>query len=316
MVFRVLTDVLSFNFFTIPSLSRKTEIWIDEWCWTKSSLTLLLFFPLVYLHFALFYEMVCVSIILAHMLASLDCVTRQECWEPFLPKHLKRCESITTGKTNIEALTCKPCNLLQLTNEQRPPEKQWMTWKRHLPSSTTCCHMINKKKLVFPHHPSSQTWQSLPPKVFRMKYMMNALRPHVWNNFLSLSDSKKVRTGITILKLLPTLKMITSNDLWVLTCLYVMKTLNKNWCWLTLWSKCTHLFRIVNQEHPTSQPSSTNKEVTHLVHQEMKIIDWTSRLFQRKMNWIERRRVCFNFTKGKRTNRILKMFPLNNFKYF
>ena len=131
---------------------------------------------------------------------------------------------------------------LQLTNEQRPPEKQSMTWKRHLPSSTTCCHMINKKKLVFSHHQPPQTWQSLPPKIFQMKYMMNALRPHVWK-FLSLSDSKKVRTGITVLKLLPTLRTITSNDLWVLTCLHVMKTLNKNWCWLTQWSKCTHLFK-------------------------------------------------------------------------
>jgi hypothetical protein len=36
------------------------------------------------------YKMVCISIILAHMLASLDCVPRQECWEPFLPKHLQR----------------------------------------------------------------------------------------------------------------------------------------------------------------------------------------------------------------------------------
>ena len=316
MVFRVLTDVLSFNFFTIPSLARKTEIWIDEWC-RALSLTPLLF-PLVYLHFALFYEMVCVSIILAHMLASLDCVSRQECWEPFLPKHLKQVWIYHHRKDEHWSIDvqAKQNGFLQLTNEQRPPEKQSMTWKRHLPSSTTCCHMINKKKLVFPHHSSSQTWQSLPPKIFQMKYMMNALRPHVWNNFLSLSDSKKVRTGITVLKLLPTLRAITSNDLWVLTCLHVMKTLNKNWCWLTLWSKCTHLFRIVSQKHPTSQPSSTNKEVTHLVHQEMKIIDWTSRLFQRKMNWIEQKRVCFNFTKGKRTNRILKMFPLNNFKYF
>jgi hypothetical protein len=32
-------------------------------------------------------------------------------------------------------------------------------------------------------------------------------------NFLSLSDSKKVCTGITVLKLLPTLRTITSNDL-------------------------------------------------------------------------------------------------------
>jgi hypothetical protein len=68
----------------------------------------------------------------------------------------------------IEALTCKLKIRFQFTNEQRPPERWQMTWKRHLPSSTTCCHMINKKKLVSSHHSSPQTWQSLPPKVFQM----------------------------------------------------------------------------------------------------------------------------------------------------
>lgn len=191
-----------------------------------------------------FIKMVCISIILAHMLASLDCVTRQECWEPFLPKHLKQCDLSPQERQPLKHWRGNQTKFYSTpNNEQRPPERWSMTWKRNLPSSTTCCHMINKKKLVFSHHQPPQTWQSLPPKIFQMKYMMNPLRAHVLINFLSLSDSKKVCTGITIIKTIKISMIATSNNPWVLTCLYVMKTLNKNWCWLTQWSKCTHLFK-------------------------------------------------------------------------
>jgi hypothetical protein len=103
------------------------------------------------------------------MLASLDCVTRQECWEPFLPKASSTVCSITTRKILHQSIDVWTENWdFQSTNEQKPSEKWQMTWKRHLPSSTTCCHMINKEKLVSSHHSSPQTWQSLPPKILQM----------------------------------------------------------------------------------------------------------------------------------------------------
>jgi len=117
-----------------------------------------------------FIKMVCISIILAHMLASLDCVTRQECWEPFLPKHLKQCDLSPQERQPLKHWRGNQTIFYSTpNNEQRPPERWSMTWKRNLPSSTTCCHMINKKKLVFSHHQPPQTWQSLPPKIFQMK---------------------------------------------------------------------------------------------------------------------------------------------------
>jgi hypothetical protein len=174
MVFRVLTDVLPFNFVTIPSLARRTEIWIDVWCWmtfeNHSSHIKITFIS----HYII--NLVCVSIILAHMLASLDCVSRQECWEPFLPKHLQhdvlspqRRQPLKHWRVN------QATESALLTNEQRSPERWSMTWRRHPPSSTTCCHMINKKELVSSHHQPPQTWQSLPPKVFQVCIMMNTL---------------------------------------------------------------------------------------------------------------------------------------------
>lgn len=84
------------------------------------------------------------------MLASLDCVSRQECWEPFLPKHLQHERSITTEKTTIEALTCEPSNkvLCSPTNKDHLRDDQWHEGVI-LPLSTTCCHMINKKRTRF-----------------------------------------------------------------------------------------------------------------------------------------------------------------------
>jgi hypothetical protein len=185
----------------------------------------------------------------------------------------------------IEALTCKLKMRFQLANEQRPPEKWQMTWKRHLPSPTTCCHMINKKKLVSSHHSSPQTWQSLPPKVFQM-YLWWRHCCHTFEiiNFLSLSDSKKVCMGVTVSKLLPTLWTATSNNPWVLTCLYVMKTLNKNWCWLTLWSKCTHLFEKNFKDIHRHNHHQQNKEVAHLIHW---YDDHWLNIFCSKERWIE-----------------------------
>jgi len=230
--------------------------------------------------------MVCVSIILAHMLASLDCVSRQECWEPLLPKHLQHVfyHHREDNHWSIDVRTNWQQSV-RSTNEQRPPESWSMTWRRHPPLSTTCCHMINKKELVSSHHQPTQTWQSLPPKVFQVKYMMSTIAGHMFT-FLSLSDSKKVCTGVTIDLTSRIRSTATSNNLWVLTCLHVMKTFNKNWCWLT------HLIKV----HPSPWNLPGTSIVTTIINKQRShppcssrndCHNWTPILFQGQdeLNW-------------------------------
>lgn len=142
MVFRVLTDVLSFNFFTILSLARKTEIWIDVWCQVtfKNHFSHMFTFISHY-----FIKMVCISIILAHMLASLDCVTRQECWEPFLPKHLKQSVIYHHRKDNhwsIDVGIKQSFIRLQTTNKDHLRDDRW------------------HESVTSPHQPHVATWST------------------------------------------------------------------------------------------------------------------------------------------------------------
>ncbi len=88
-----------------PFCKGNHEIWIGLWCGiSKQPFGCNQLFPHFHLHFALCFDLVCLSIILAHMLDSLVRVSRRVIWRPLLPKHLQPCVSPTTRKICFEAL--------------------------------------------------------------------------------------------------------------------------------------------------------------------------------------------------------------------
>lgn len=283
-----------------PLLQRRLRS--ESMCGAESDIWKSILPTLNHLHFALFFILVCVSIILAHMLASLDCVSRQECWEPLLPKHLQR-ESVLSPQRRQPL---KHWRVNQTTKKCPAHQRTKITWELindMKASSTLINHML-------PH--DQQEWTrfltpSINPNmtIFAFKdlpseniYDECPCRPHVWkisSVFLAVKKSAWVslwqRPRVS-------LRAATSNNPWVLTCLHVMKTFNKNWCWLTLWSKV----------HPSPQnQSAVTSNVTALINKQRSHPPCSSRnechwlniiLFQGKMNWIGQRRVCFDINKG------------------
>jgi hypothetical protein len=135
------------------------------------------------------------------MLASLDCVSRQECWEPFLPKHLQRVFN-HHKKDNHWSIDVQTENSIPIHQRTKIT---WEMTNNMKALSSLINHMLphdQQKKTRFLTSFITPNMTIFASKDLPDVFMMKTLLPHVYNNnFLSLSDSKKVCMGIIIFKI-------------------------------------------------------------------------------------------------------------------
>lgn len=280
------------------------------------------FFPHYYLHFALLFKKngLCFHNTRTYVSLLRLCYKTRMLRTFFAKSILNMRNSITTRKTKHWSIDVWTENEIPThQNEQRSSENQPMTWRRESSSLPTQLPRSTKKRTPFlhiidqPKHDNLCLQRSSKWNIWWIPLLAACLIKF----FLSLSDSKKVCMGI--IEQNQNLKDLDVN---------YFEITHEFWPAFMLWKHWikTDAGSLSNQSAPISL--KLKKDIQrHNLHQqtkkfptlfikEMKIIDWTS-LFQRKMmNWIDQWECVSITNKGKRTNRILKMFPLNNFKYF
>jgi hypothetical protein len=187
--------------------------------------------------------MVCVSIILAHMLASLDCVSRQECWEPLLPKHLQHVfyhhREDNHQSIDVQTLTTE-CQIHQRT------KTTWELIDDMKASSPLINHML-------PHDQQERTRFLTPPTnpnmtIFASKGLPSEIYDecHCWPHVCVSSVFLTVKKSAQVSPL--TWPRGSDQQLLRITCEFwpafmLWKHSTKTDAGSPIWSKCTHLLR-------------------------------------------------------------------------